>query len=344
MRGVSFDMTDTSESDLRNRILGNVKDRNTSEETRQWLSVLDSSALQADQTLHLNQAPQAENLNTSAFVDLLFDYLSRYVAEFNKNPVHEALKVHCERPKGEYEFKDFSRFAHTVKYFQGHVSTREWAVVIQAYMGKVLVFIIPSDILIGFRPGDPTRKPYMEIVEKEAEGATSRVLLGRGLTSANLGQLAKRIFGQVIKVARNEATDTEEFIIASHVEAPEEDPDRSYDEDESKWLLSEADFQEMRRSAANKGPGGTPLRTAGKLTLPEQFSQNSQQVANLCMLMVGEVDKELASLEQIGMTAMKVDGMKEVNFAMKRANALKSLKEKILDFASDWDNCLNGER
>ncbi len=46
------------------------------------------------------------------------------------------------------------------------------------------------------------------------------------------------------------------------------------------------------------------------------------------MLVVGEVDKELASLEQIGIAAMKIDAMKEINFAMKRSNVLKSLKEK----------------
>lgn len=342
MRGVSFEMTDTSESDLRSRILGNVKDRNTSEETRQWLSVLDSNALQADQTLHLNLAPDAEALSTSAFVDLLFDFLSRYVAEFNKNPAHETLKVHCERPKGEYEFKDFSRFSHTVKYFQGHVSTREWAIVVQAYMGKILVFVVPSDILIGFRPGDPTRRPFMEILESQDGDQTSRTLHGRGLTSANIGPLAKRIFGQVIKVARKEATDTEEFKIATHAEQAQEDPDRSYDEDESKWLLSEADFLEMRRTGAN--PAGAQPGVPGKMTSSEQFSQNNQHVANLCMLVVGEVDKELASLEQIGIAAMKIDAMKEINFAMKRSNVLKSLKEKILEFASDWDNCLNGER
>ena len=335
-------MTDTSESDLRNRILGNVKDRNASEETRQWLSVLDSSALQADQTLHLNQLPEAENLNTSAFVDLLFDYLSRYVAEFNKNPIHESLKVHCERPKGEYEFQDFTRFSHPVKYFQGHVSTREWAVVVQAYMGKILAFVVPSDILIGFRPGDPTRRPYMEIVEKEEAGATKRTLLGRGLSSANIGQLAKRIFGQVIKVSRNESSDTEEFKIASHAEQSAVDLDRSYDADESKWLLSEQDFLEMRRG----GAAGATAQAApkGKQGIPEQFATNSQSVANLCMQIVGDIDKELATLEQIGMAAMKTDAMKEINYAMKRSQVLKNLKDKILDFASDWDNCLNGER
>jgi|GEM_PF-5846827 hypothetical protein len=334
-------MTDTSESDLRNMILGNVKDRNASEETRQWLSVLDSSALQADQTLHLQAAPEAENLNTSAYVDLLFDYLSRYVAEFNKNPIHESLKVHCERPKGEFEFKDFSRFSHNVKYFQGHVSTREWAVVVQAYMSKILVFIVPTDILIGFRPGDPNRKPYMEIIEATEDGRTSRSLLGRGLSSANLGQLAKRIFGQVIKVARKEATDTEVFQIAVHAEE-QTDPDRSYDADESKWLLSEADFLEMRRGGG--AHAAAPARTLGKPGIPEQFRQNSHNVAALCMQIVGDVDKELAFLEQVGIAAMKGDNMKEINYAMKRSNVLKSLKEKILDFASDWDNCLNGER
>ncbi|HNB21458.1 MAG TPA: hypothetical protein PKZ32_03530 [Candidatus Melainabacteria bacterium] len=334
-------MTDTSESDLRNMILGNVKDRNASEETRQWLSVLDSSALQADQTLHLQSTPEAENLSTSAYVDLLFDYLSRYVAEFNKNPIHESLKVHCERPKGEFEFKDFSRFSHNVKYFQGHVSTREWAVVVQAYMGRILVFIVPTDILIGFRPGDPNRKPYMEIFEQTESGRTSRSLLGRGLSSANIGQLAKRIFGQVIKVARNEASDTEEFQIAAHAEE-QVDPDRSYDADESKWLLSEADFLEMRRGAGASQPA--MQKPAGKPGLPEQFRLNSQQVANLCMQVVSDVDRELAFLEQVGISAMKGDNMKEINYAMKRSNVLKSLKEKILDFASDWDNCLNGER
>lgn len=335
-------MTDTSESDLRNMILGNVKDRNASEETRQWLSVLDSSALQADQTLHLQAAPEAENLSTSAYVDLLFDYLSRYVAEFNKNPIHESLKVHCERPKGEYEFKDFSRFSHNVKYFQGHVSTREWAIVVQAYMGKILVFVVPTDILIGFRPGDPNRKPYMQIIETTEDGHTSRSLLGRGLSSANIGQLAKRIFGQVIKVARKEASDTEEFSIATHAEE-QIDPDRSYDADESKWLLSEADFLDMRRGGAAPQVSAAP-KGSGKPGIPEQFRQNSQQVANLCMQVVGDVDKELAFLEQVGIAAMKGDNMKEINWAMKRSNVLKSLKEKILDFASDWDNCLNGER
>lgn len=334
-------MSDTSESDLRNKILGNVRDRNTSEETRQWLSVLDSSALQADQTLHLGQTAQAESLSTSAFVDLLFDFLSRYVAEFNKNPVHEKLKVHCERPKGEFEFKDYARFSHTVKYFQGHVSTREWAVVIQAYMGKVLVFVVPSDILIGFRPGDPTRRPYMEITETIEDGKTSRTLVGRGLSSASIGPLAKRIFGQIIKVARKEATDTEEFKIAAHAEE-QVDPDRSYDADESKWLLSEADFLEMQR--AGGGRPAAPAQAPGKATPSEQFRQNSQNVAGLCMQIVAEVDKELLFLEQLGIQAMKTDAMKDINYAMKRSNVLKSLKTKILDFATDWDNCLNGER
>lgn len=332
-------MTETTGDDLKSKILRNVRDRNTSEETRQWLSVLDSSALQADQTLHLNQAPAAENLNTSAFVDLLFDFLSRYVAEFNKNPVHEKLKVHCERPKGEYEFKDFSRFSHAVRYFQGHVSTREWAVVVQAYMDKILVFLVPTDILIGFRPGDPTRKPYMEILERHEDGKSTRTLLGRGLSSDNIGQLAKRIFGQVIKVARNEASDTEEFQIASHAMQPVEELDRSYDADESRWLLSEQDFQEMRRLG-----GVMPPKPTASMTLQDKFAANNNQVANMAMQIVADIDKELGLLEQIGITAMKTNSMKEINFAMKRSQVLKNFKERILDFATDWDNCLNGER
>lgn len=332
--------------DLKERILRNYSGKDTSEETRQWLNALDSNSLSADQALTITPPDANDFTPVAVFMDSLFDHLSRYATEFSANPSHDQLRVYCERPGGQFEFTDYSRFQTALKYIQGHVTMNNWALVIQAYQNKIMVFIIPSELLIGFRPGDPTRKEYMQIIESGKTGNQVRTLLDRPISSVHLSHLARRIFGQLVKVVRGEASEAEEFTISKKVSEYDLETDRSYDADESKWLLSEADFEEFKKrstarpqtaqgapSAAFAGPGTKPT------TSP--LDSNNQAVAKFCMGTVGDIDKLTGSLEQIGMAAMKHDNMKDVNQAMKRTQALKVLRDHIIEFAGQWDSILN---
>lgn len=335
--------------DLKERILRNYKGKDTSEETRQWLNALDSNSLNADDALTITPADANDFTPVAVFMDSLFDHLSRYASEFSANPSYQQIRVYCERPGGNFEFTDYSRFPTALKYIQGHVTMNDWALVVQAYEKKILVFVIPSELLIGFRPGDPSRKEYMLIVESGKTGNNVRTLLDRPISSLHLSHLARRIFGQLLRVVRGEASDAEEFAIAKTVSEYDLETDRSYDADESKWLLSEADFEEFRKRStatpqgSQKAPPTPAAAFAGPAAkaLPPSLTSNNQAVAKFCMSMVGDIDNLTSNLEQIGMAAMKQDGMRDVNQAMKRSQALKRLRDHVIEFAGEWDQILN---
>ncbi|HEY9787765.1 MAG TPA: hypothetical protein V6D17_20420 [Candidatus Obscuribacterales bacterium] len=348
---------------LKEKILKGLDKSFTGEETRRWLSVLEDNK-GVEETIAPGQHAGSLDLTMPALVDQLFDNLQRYTFEFNKTGIADELKVHCERPKGLHEYSDFTRYRGKVLLTQGHISTRAWALVIQGVDGEVFVFVIPADFIIGFRPGQTEFHPYLTITRSEDQRGASWSIEERALANDSVPKLARRLFGHLIRVVKGEASEGEKFSFASRPAPPGMGGlDRSYDrseDDPGLWLLRPEDFETPAPSTAKKAEAAAPApskgdkarKTSTKLTptkkisakvpetVTEAFDQNNNEVRDICVQLVNDIDRLLDKLQQIGMKAMKEDSMADVARAMKRSQALKTLKEKAISFAEEWDHLL----
>lgn len=345
-------------TDLKEKILKGMKGSFTGEETQRWLSVLDKSPSKADETIAPGHRGAERHLPMTGVLDLLFDHLERYTFEFNKNPIAQKYKVQCERPKGLHEHSDFSKYSRKVQYAQGHLSTREWSLIVQGIEGEIEIYIIPGEFLIGFRPGQEQFNPYMQMYLEEVGGKSAWMVLDQPLGRDSMPKLARRLFGQLVKVAKKEASDSEKFKFSTSgtEEIAIGTVNRTYDnpEDPHLWLLGpETEKESAKKSEpAQKAAAEPPPRPAPKKpepatdaeTIDEALERHNQSVQNTVLSFLDEIEQQVETMQQIGMKAMKGDNMDGVSRAMKRSQVLKGIKDKIISFAEEWDKVVKTDK
>lgn len=332
------------DADLKNKILQGMGKSFTGEETMRWLSVLDKDPLSAEETIAPGQLIQEAQLPMTGVLDILFDHLQRYTFEFNKNPIAERFKVQCERPKGLHELADFSRFSRRVKYAQGHLSTREWSLIIQGIDDEIEVFVLPGDFLIGFRPGQTQFQPFLSMSLTQMKGRSAWTILDKPLARDSMPKLARRLFGQLIKVAKGESSESEKFKFSTRdsQEVSSQSFERSYEKDDhpSLWLLGPEPADQPRPKSVDPGTGACGEKraeTAVETLAASKPDMSLENVRATCKEFVAEIDRQVESMQQMGMRAMKDDNMAGVTEAMKRSQMLKGLKEKVVGFMEEWD-------
>lgn len=260
-----------TEDDLKEKILSSVSQAFTGEETNRWMVALQEESVgKAEEPVVTGSNDNKLNENMASVVDRLFDNFKRYAFEFNRSLEHREHVVNCERPSSMRSQADYTDMGQPIRFCIGHISTRDWALVVQAEENRVRAFITPIKFLVGFRPDQKDFEPYVELLLVRDRVGNSRQMIwtidGQALALESIPALSRRFFGQLVKVSRGEANNTETFVFDPHdlsALQPEVVVERSYEPDDQAMFFSEKPRQsEMARQAVLDRPGHTLAQLA----------------------------------------------------------------------------------
>lgn len=260
-----------TEDDLKEKILSSVSQAFTGEETNRWMVALQEESVgKAEEPVITGSTDNKLNENMASVVDRLFDNFKRYAFEFNRSLEHREHVVNCERPSSMRSQADYTDMGQPIRFCIGHISTRDWALVVQAEENRVRAFITPIKFLVGFRPDQKDFEPYVELLLVRDRVGNSRQMIwtidGQALALESIPALSRRFFGQLVKVSRGEANNTETFVFDPHdlsALQPEVVVERSYEPDDQAIFFSEKPRpSEMARQAVLDRPGHTLAQLA----------------------------------------------------------------------------------
>jgi hypothetical protein len=260
-----------TEDDLKEKILSSVSQAFTGEETNRWMVALQEESVgKAEEPVVTGSTDNKLNENMASVVDRLFDNFKRYAFEFNRSLEHREHVVNCERPSSMRSQADYTDMGQPIRFCIGHISTRDWALVVQAEENRVRAFITPIKFLVGFRPDQKDFEPYVELLLVRDRVGNSRQMVwtidGQALALESIPALSRRFFGQLVKVSRGEANNTETFVFNPHdlsAIQPEVVVERSYEPDDQAIFFSEKPRpSEMARQAVIDRPGHTLAQLA----------------------------------------------------------------------------------
>lgn len=260
-----------TEDDLKEKILSSVSQAFTGEETNRWMVALQEESVgKAEEPVVTGSSDNKLNENMASVVDRLFDNFKRYAFEFNRSLEHREHVVNCERPSSMRSQADYTDMGQPIRFCIGHISTRDWALVVQAEENRVRAFITPIKFLVGFRPDQKDFEPYVELLLVRDRVGNSRQMIwtidGQALALESIPALSRRFFGQLVKVSRGEANNTETFVFDPHdlsALQPEMVVERSYEPDDQAMFFSEKPRpSEMARQAVIDRPGHTLAQLA----------------------------------------------------------------------------------
>lgn len=260
-----------TEDDLKEKILSSVSQAFTGEETNRWMVALQEESVgKAEEPVVTGSTDNKLNENMASVVDRLFDNFKRYAFEFNRSLEHREHVVNCERPSSMRSQADYTDMGQPIRFCIGHISTRDWALVVQAEENRVRAFITPIKFLVGFRPDQKDFEPYVELLLVRDRVGNSRQMIwtidGQALALESIPALSRRFFGQLVKVSRGEANNTETFVFDPQdlsALQPEVVVERSYEPDDQAMFFSEKPRPgEMARQAVLDRPGHTLAQLA----------------------------------------------------------------------------------
>ncbi|MBP6744285.1 hypothetical protein KA344_03585 [bacterium] len=261
-----------TEDDLKEKILSSVSHAFTGEETNRWMVALqEESVSKAEEPVVTGSNDNKLNENMASVVDRLFDNFKRYAFEFNRSLEHREHVVNCERPSSMRSQADYSDIGgQPIRFCIGHISSRDWALLVQAEENRVRAFITPIKFLVGFRPDQNDFDPYVELLLVRDRVANSRQMIwtidGQPLALESIPALSRRFFGQLVKVTRGEASSTERFVFdPNDLTAVQSEVvvERSYEPDDQAMFFSEkpTPSQLLRKAVADR-PGHTLAQLA----------------------------------------------------------------------------------
>lgn len=207
--------------------LGNLKSR-AGKETVNWLSDLteeenDGSVEDMVEQASVSQASQAALPAQFAhpsiaqtqvkWVDKLFDLFQQYEVEFNRVVQSAQLRVETDRAVISSDL--IARMQGSDHhYYSGRLYTRLWTLVIRGNLSHIEGYVIPSDHYIGFEHNVDKYTKFFEFIplwDGDLKWGFERVTISLD----QLPSVAKRIFGQLVRVAKGEAGEDEQLSLGA---------------------------------------------------------------------------------------------------------------------------------
>ncbi|MBX9940278.1 MAG: hypothetical protein K2Y32_13540 [Candidatus Obscuribacterales bacterium] len=238
----------SAEQELNERILASLQSSFSGEETKRWMTAIkDDRIEQAEEVVAAGSKENQLSTSMANVIDKLFDNFKRYSFDFNRQQENKQWEVSCERPSSMRTTADYMEHGKPIKFCIGHLSTKEYALVIQGEEVRIRAYFLPIEFLMGFRPGQSDFPPYLDMrLGVSGNSVTEPVWLIEGQTVGlnSLAALSRRLLTQLIKVTKGEANYDEQFVFnpqeaAAAEVAPKVELDRSYDDDVSP-LVKEA--------------------------------------------------------------------------------------------------------
>ncbi len=149
-------------------------------------------------------------------LDIIFNEFEKYASQFNLTAEGTDFIVSCTHPIKRTHSSDhiYAEADETGLCYAGHLSTRFWALVVRGSASRVEVFIIPAELLLGFSVESTDESGYKPLLVIEAEWREGKLVWHMDqtiITLAVLPNLAKELFGDLIRVATGQMTESELF-------------------------------------------------------------------------------------------------------------------------------------
>jgi hypothetical protein len=204
-----------------------------------------------------------------SWVDRLFDDFQRYIYEYNKAIDNDdELMINSERPMFKKSTASVSTRYQTqgqpLTYFQGHLYTRHWALLVRGIETNVKAYVIPGDVLIAIDNRQEEFKPYFEMRgAKNKKGILIWHVDAVPISFEALSAISKALFGALVKGTRNELGSKERFKLASAQKEDAETTDtqafvRRYTLPPGQKLFSAADVAHFASLAPPPAPPLAP--------------------------------------------------------------------------------------
>ncbi|MGH9548161.1 MAG: hypothetical protein ACRD3W_02255, partial [Terriglobales bacterium] len=153
------------------------------------------------------------------WVDKMFDDFERYMFEYNKTVPHADLRINSERPtfiKSQLASTRYTSGHQATTFFQGHLYTRYWALLIKGEETEVKAYVMPVDFLIGFETRQDEFKSYFEM--RAAQNKKDRLVWhidAVPISFEGIPSISKALFSALVKATKGELKDSERFRLTS---------------------------------------------------------------------------------------------------------------------------------
>ncbi len=353
-----------SSDDLNKQIIGAIAKPYKGESTSRWIKNMDDEALVDE----ITKASPSETLNLTSpvLLDRLFDEFQRYAYEYqNSSTSGPRTTVNVGRPTSS-DSPASAQYGQVPVLCKGHISTSQWALIFFGFVGKVQAFVVPVEYTVGFQPNQKEFKPFLELKAIQDKGGTDWRIDGYSISAQLLPPLAKRFFGSLIKVERDEAKHTDQFVMDPTIPVEEPAPPPRLEEKEGVELLSDAvlqqeearkkQFQQANQQAQYQSLGAQSvsrpqqqpryqsspelMKLAGdgeSDTIPEAFERNNQMVQAAMADFFARMDIEVDRLTKIGMMSIQAQDMVGAQRTIIRSAKLKEMRERVNDLSNEWN-------
>jgi len=327
----AINVSTTGQSSEASQIILEALRKRRGGEFGQWLNSLESTAsAAASQASTINEQTSKEKeedtvlSQTIQWLDKMFDHFEIYGFQFNRTAQGTDLLVSCTRPikRNSNHGYLYGEADDSCITYAGHLTTRLWSLVLRGCASKVEVFIIPAELLLGFSVHSIDESGYKPLLVIETGWQNSFLSWRIGetvITVEQLPSLAKELFGDLIKVASGQLTETELSASATATNASHESKT-----DLPLPTQNAALRQNITASPKENGVTPPPISTQSAPTLPSIAGAEN---------LLAIINQDINQLLESGKMALQSDNsvtFEKIKILTERMEALKEAMSTAL--------------
>lgn len=289
------------------QVFSNIKSHR-GQETGRWLRDLKNENSGVAQQAETAQAAESAYEESARWVNMLFQSFEDISFEFNKSAIGTDLMVSCEMPKTHEEKSDDLWYKPVVKTRQGRLTTRDWAMVVRGHEKKVLIFLIPTPMLLAFAANQATESdypPFMEVLRDQGP-PPKWTIGGEPVGIRAIPELAKMLLGDLIRVTSGVMTEAELFSTGQEGSV-------KLGETVAVGMTNEQKQASAAKAAAPK----------------EKLETDEMGVSDACDIVDGIIDQELKRLYEKATTLGPSSA--GANAIRKRISAIEKFRNKLTE-------------
>jgi hypothetical protein len=238
------------------------------------------------------------------------------------------LVVSCTRPIKRTNDTGglYSEAANDCLTYAGHIATQLWALVVRGCATKVEIFIIPAELLIAFSINSTDESGYEPLVVIESAWRDKEVIWhvqNNIITADQIPSLAKELFGDLIKVASGQVTESELSVDPLPTTAPKEDATVSGQN--QPVVTSIVSTIKSTLTASVIAPSAVPNPTPPTSNIPSVSPQTVKAAEGLLAL----IDRDINDLLESGKVALQSDNTGPFEQIKVLTETLETLKKSV---------------
>ena len=358
----SAPLPSTSELAASHSVLDSLKKRRGLE-TAQWLNRL-AGQISLDQQLPAENKPSSINgsglnqTNPSSitgaglpaqpsmqqavleWLEKMFDHFERYASRFNEKARGTDLIVNYSRPLGadkvnNQDLRDSNGNAPSIdSVYEGHLSTRFWAMLFRGSLGKIEVFVIPAEVLLGFSTHQISESAYSPLLTIESDWQNGQLKWHIAQTVISIEQvplLAKELFGDLVRVASGQMSESELFAHPMQELSLGENLAIGYQPAVANQLAVPPQANTIYTPIENSNPAADIL--PGAVNSEQAVSESSISLKSLSISeqLLVSLDADINQLFELGKTALQSENTDQFHKIQTLTTVIGTYKQTVID-------------